>query len=60
MSETLTRDDELMAFVRQAKDRQEILDCLHRYTRGVDRQDKALMLSAYQAYSRRSPSAAAS
>jgi len=47
MSETLTRDDELMAFVRQAKDRQEILDCLHRYTRGVDRQDKALMLSAY-------------
>ena len=40
-------DAELVDFVRAAKDRQEILDCLHRYTRGVDRHDKALMLSAY-------------
>jgi ketosteroid isomerase-like protein len=40
-------DEDLVAFVRQAKDRQEILDCLLRYTRGVDRHDKALMLSAY-------------
>lgn len=40
-------DDELTAFVRQMKDRQDILDCLHRYTRGIDRHDKTLMLSAY-------------
>ena len=40
-------DEELTAFVRNMKDRQDILDCLHRYTRGVDRHDRALMLSAY-------------
>lgn len=40
-------DANLVAFVREAKDRQEIYDCLLRYTRGVDRFDKALMLSAY-------------
>jgi hypothetical protein len=40
-------DADLIAFVREARDRQEILDCLHRYTRGIDRFDKALMLSAY-------------
>jgi hypothetical protein len=28
-------------------DRQDILDCLHRYTRGVDRLDEELLLSAY-------------
>lgn len=42
-----TIDAELLAFIRQQKDRQEILDCLHRYTRGVDRFDRDLMLSAY-------------
>ena len=42
---SLTPD--LLAFVAQAADRQAILDCLHRYTRGVDRADRALMLSAY-------------
>jgi ketosteroid isomerase-like protein len=42
-----TLSAELIAFVRQAKDRQDIMDCLHRYTRGVDRHDRALMLSAY-------------
>ncbi|MDO7836315.1 nuclear transport factor 2 family protein [Sphingobium sp. HBC34] len=42
---TLTPD--LIAFIKQAKDRQEIQDCLLRYTRGVDRHDKALMQSAY-------------
>ena len=47
MSGGMGLDEDLLAFVRQAKDRQEILDCLHRYTRGVDRHDKALMLSAY-------------
>lgn len=38
---------ELIAFIKQQKDRQEIYDCLLRYTRGVDRHDKELMLSAY-------------
>ncbi|MDE8347699.1 MAG: nuclear transport factor 2 family protein [Acidocella sp.] len=33
--------------VRQLADRQDIQDCLLRYTRGVDRLDRALMLSAY-------------
>jgi len=45
MSETL--DPELIAFLRQQKDRQEIMDCLLRYTRGVDRNEPALMASAY-------------
>ena len=40
---------ELLAFIREAKDRQEIHDCLLRYTRGVDRHDRALMASAYHA-----------
>ena len=38
---------ELLAFLREAADRQAILDCIHRYTRGVDRADRELMLSAY-------------
>jgi hypothetical protein len=38
---------ELVAFVKEQKDRQEILDALHRYTRGIDRHDKTLMASAY-------------
>lgn len=42
---TLTPD--LIEFIRQAKDRQEIHDCLLRYTRGVDRHDMELMKSAY-------------
>ncbi|HEY6868676.1 MAG TPA: nuclear transport factor 2 family protein [Novosphingobium sp.] len=42
---TLTPD--LLAFIREAKDRQEIHDCLLRYTRGVDRHDMELMKSAY-------------
>jgi hypothetical protein len=45
MTDALTPD--LIAFVRQAKDRHEINDCLLRYTRGVDRHDKELMKSAY-------------
>lgn len=40
-------DPELVAFVREQKDRADILACLHRYTRGVDRHDRELMLSAY-------------
>lgn len=38
---------ELVAFVREQKDRQEIHDCLIRYARGIDRHDKELMVSAY-------------
>lgn len=43
--EQLTPD--LIAFLRQQKDRAEIEAALLRYTRGVDRHDKELMLSAY-------------
>lgn len=35
------------AALRQLLDRQAIQDCLHRYTRGVDRLDRELLLSAY-------------
>lgn len=38
---------ELIAFVKDQKDRFEIKQALLRYTRGVDRFDKALMASAY-------------
>jgi len=37
----------LAADVRWLKDRAEILDCMNRYTRGADRLDRELMLSAY-------------
>jgi hypothetical protein len=37
----------LRADVRHLKDRADILDCLNRYTRGADRLDRELMLSAY-------------
>jgi ketosteroid isomerase-like protein len=42
-----TLTPELFAFLEAQKDRQEIWQCLLRYTRGVDRHDRALMLSAY-------------
>ncbi|WP_375488100.1 nuclear transport factor 2 family protein [uncultured Mycobacterium sp.] len=45
MDNTLTSD--LIAYLKEAKDRQEIGDCLLRYTRGIDRADKELMQSAY-------------
>ncbi|KHK93176.1 nuclear transport factor 2 family protein [Novosphingobium malaysiense] len=38
---------DLVAFVREQKDRQEIWDCLVRYARGLDRFDMELMASAY-------------
>lgn len=38
---------DLIAFIREQKDRADIQACLLRYTRGVDRHDRALMLSAY-------------
>ncbi len=37
----------LAADVRHLKDRAEILDCMNRYTRGADRLDAELFLSAY-------------
>lgn len=43
----VTMTPELIAFVKQQKDRHEIWECMLRYTRGVDRGDKALMASAY-------------
>jgi ketosteroid isomerase-like protein len=46
MTDTALTPD-LIEFIRQAKDRQEIQDCLLRYTRGVDRHDMELMKSAY-------------
>jgi len=42
----MTAPDEL-ALLRDLADRRQILDCLHRYTRGVDRLDRELVLSAY-------------
>jgi SnoaL-like domain len=35
------------AAIRELLDRQAILDCIHRYTRGMDRHDKEMALSAY-------------
>lgn len=39
--------DDLAATMRELKDRQEILDCLLRYCRGVDRLDRDAVRSAY-------------
>jgi hypothetical protein len=39
--------DDLERMVRELKDRQDILDCLMRYSRGVDRLDRELLRSAY-------------
>lgn len=40
-------DADLITFVAGMKDRQAIMDCLLRYTRGIDRHDRDLILSAY-------------
>jgi hypothetical protein len=40
-------DAETAALVRELKDRQEIYDCIMRYCRGIDRLDRAMLLSAY-------------
>lgn len=42
-------EPEMMALVREMKDRQEIYDCLMRYCRGIDRLDRDVLLSAYHA-----------
>lgn len=40
-------DNELRDQVKRLADRTEIDDCLQRYARGIDRQDRALLRSAY-------------
>jgi len=43
----MTLNPELIVFLNEQKDRQEIWDCLVRYSRGIDRFDHELMASAY-------------
>lgn len=40
-------NDELRAQVEALSDKQAILECVHRYCRGIDRMDRELVLSAY-------------
>lgn len=40
-------NDPLAAKLKLLVDRSEIVECLHRYTRGIDRHDRALVRSAY-------------
>ncbi|MDR2880740.1 MAG: nuclear transport factor 2 family protein [Azoarcus sp.] len=40
-------DAEATEFLRDMKDRQEIYDCLMRYSRGIERLDREMLLSAY-------------
>jgi hypothetical protein len=40
-------DEELRDQVKRLTDRAEIYDCIQRYARGIDRQDRALLRSAY-------------
>jgi hypothetical protein len=43
----MTADAELRRRVQELSDRAEIHDCMQRYARGIDRQDRALLRSAY-------------
>jgi hypothetical protein len=43
----MTTDAEIRGQLRQLTDRMEIHDCMQRYARGIDRQDRALLRSAY-------------
>jgi SnoaL-like domain len=43
----VTVDADLVARVKELSDRAEIRDCMQRYARGIDRQDRALLRSAY-------------
>ena len=43
----MSADTELRAKLREWSDRTEILDCIHRYARGMDRLDRELVRSAY-------------
>lgn len=40
-------DAETAALLREMKDRHDIYDCIMRYCRGIDRLDRAMLLSAY-------------
>lgn len=40
-------NEDLVAIVRELKDRQDILDCLVRYCHGIDRLDRDMVRSAY-------------
>lgn len=40
-------NSEQQKILSELADRQQILDCIHRYCRGVDRFDRALVLSVY-------------
>ncbi len=40
-------EPDLAETVRELKDRQEIYDCIMRYSRGIDRLDREMLLSAY-------------
>ncbi|MEO3757261.1 nuclear transport factor 2 family protein [Mycobacterium sp. B14F4] len=43
----MTTDSDLRDQVRRLTDRAEIIDCLQRYARGMDRRDRELLRSAY-------------
>ena len=40
-------DKESIATLRELRDRKDILDCVHRYSRGIDRRDAEMAKSAY-------------
>jgi hypothetical protein len=43
----MTTDQGLIARMQQLADRADILNCMHRYARGMDRRDRELLHSAY-------------
>ena len=49
MGDTLVNDAEMRAKLGELADRAEILDCMYRYARGMDRFDRELVRSAYHA-----------
>jgi SnoaL-like domain len=49
MGDTLVNNAEMRAKLGELADRAEILDCMYRYARGMDRFDRELVRSAYHA-----------
>jgi hypothetical protein len=47
VQELFARIERLQEEVKRLSDRQEIVDCLHRYSRGLDRLDRECLASAY-------------
>lgn len=43
----MDHESELRAKIQELSDRADILDCMHRYARGMDRLERALLRSAY-------------